>query len=60
MKHKPLIETNPYLRDPSMRDKLIEESVLSSCAVEGIKIDPAKFRETPRIEKYRSTLKPHL
>lgn len=36
---KPLIETNPYLKDPIMRDKLISRSVRSSCGVEGIKID---------------------
>jgi hypothetical protein len=35
---KPLIETNPYLKDPAMRDKLISRSVRSSSAVEGIKI----------------------
>lgn len=36
---KPLIETNPYLKDPVMRDRLISRSVRSSCGVEGIKVD---------------------
>jgi hypothetical protein len=37
MKAKPLIETNPYLKDPAMRKKLIARSVRTSCGVEGIK-----------------------
>ena len=36
MKTRPLIETNPYLQDPVMREKLIARSVRSSCGVEGI------------------------
>lgn len=36
---KPLSETNPYLKDPEMRKKLIRRSVISSCGVEGIKVD---------------------
>lgn len=34
---KPLIETNPYLKDPVQREKLITRSVRTSCGVEGIK-----------------------
>lgn len=34
---KPLIETNPYLKDPVTREKLISRSVRTSCGVEGIK-----------------------
>lgn len=34
---KPLIETNPYLRDPVERLKRIARSVRTSCAVEGIR-----------------------
>lgn len=34
---KPLIETNPYLKNAAMREKLISRSVRSSCGVEGIK-----------------------
>lgn len=34
---KPLIETNPYLKNPATRDKLISRSVRTSCGVEGIK-----------------------
>lgn len=37
MKTKKLIETNPYLKDAAMREKLISQSVRSSCGVEGIK-----------------------
>jgi hypothetical protein len=34
---KPLIETNPYLKDKTMREQLISRSVRTSCGVEGIK-----------------------
>lgn len=37
MKNKPLIETNPYLKDAATRAKLISRSVRTSCGVEGIK-----------------------
>lgn len=37
MKIKPLSETNPYLRDPVERERLVTRSVRTSCAVEGIK-----------------------
>lgn len=30
-------ETNPYLKDPAMRDFLISRSVRTSCGAEGIK-----------------------
>ena len=34
MKHKPLIETNPYLRDPEKFRKALVTSVASSTAIE--------------------------
>jgi hypothetical protein len=34
---KPLVETNPYLRDPIERQKRIARSVRSSSGVEGIR-----------------------
>jgi len=37
MKTKPLIETNPYMKDAATRKKLISRSVRTSCGVEGIK-----------------------
>lgn len=49
MKTKPLIETNPYLKDPVMRKKLISRSVRTSCGVEGIKPSEKVFHfEIPR------------
>lgn len=39
MKAKSLIQTNPYLKDRKIREKLIERSVISSSGVEGIKVD---------------------
>ncbi len=44
---KPLTETNQYLRDPVMREKLITQSVRTSCGVEGIK---AKGDNVPLFE----------
>ena len=34
MNHKPLIETNPYLRDPKQYEKLLIINVGSSTAIE--------------------------
>lgn len=41
MKIKPLLETNPYLKNPAIRKKLIARSVRTSCGVEGIKSEPS-------------------
>lgn len=38
MKKKSLIETNPYLKNPTKRKMLITRSVRTSCGVEGIKL----------------------
>ncbi|HVX86473.1 MAG TPA: hypothetical protein VH253_16950 [Phycisphaerae bacterium] len=40
---KPLIETNPYLRDPEIRERMLRRSVLQSSYFEGarnIKLAP--------------------
>ncbi|MBI5194817.1 MAG: hypothetical protein HZA10_00675 [Nitrospirae bacterium] len=37
MKKKPLKETNPYLRNPDLREALVNLSVSSSTAVEGVR-----------------------
>ena len=52
--NKPLIETNPYLKDKAMREKLVSRSVRTSCGVEGIKAasrDVAAFKITQRKNK---------
>jgi hypothetical protein len=33
---KPLLETNPYLKDPEQRKRLLRRSLVSSFAIEGI------------------------
>lgn len=51
---KPLIETNPYLKDPTERENRIARSVRSSCAVEGIsekKTVIKKIDEKKRVPK---------
>lgn len=50
MKPKSLIETNPYLKDATLRKKLVARSVRTSCAVEGI---------TPKATKTQPTLNQH-
>lgn len=39
MKAKPLIETNPYLKNPHKMRELIARSVKTSCGVEGIVVN---------------------
>lgn len=45
---KALIETNPYLKDPITRKKLIRRSVETSCGVEGIVVRSSRRIEIPR------------
>jgi Fic family protein len=50
---KSLLETNPYLKDPEVRKKMMRRSIISSSAIEGIYIteeDLDRF-EKQRIEK---------
>ena len=47
MKVKPLSETNPYLKDPVIRAKVIARSVETSCGVEGIKTTKAAHIDIP-------------
>lgn len=54
MPKKSLIETNPYLKDPLLREELILCSVVSSSAIEGIrpsKEDIARLKELRHINK---------
>lgn len=39
MATKSLIETNPYLIDPRLRDKLMDRYVVSSFGVEGVEVN---------------------
>jgi len=43
MKKKPLKETNPYLKDPKQYEPALIANVITSSAVEGIKITPAQL-----------------
>jgi hypothetical protein len=49
MKKKSLKETNPYLKDPELREALINLSVSSSTAVEGVRTKYPKLSKA--IEK---------
>ena len=52
MEYKTLIQTNPYLRDPILREELISRSVRTSCGVEGITLsnNPVSI-EIPRLRE---------
>ncbi len=41
---KSLVETNPHLKDPMKRREMLERSVLSSSAIEGIHITSDELR----------------
>lgn len=48
---KPLIETNPYLRDPVQREILLDIAVRSSTAIEGVQVLLPRYdtrRKVPR------------
>jgi hypothetical protein len=45
MKKQSLLQTNPYLNNPQIAPRLIERSVVSSCGVEGIKVDLKKVAD---------------
>ncbi|MFA7405673.1 MAG: hypothetical protein WC007_16905 [Pelobacteraceae bacterium] len=51
---KSLLETNPYLKDPVLRRKMMDRSIISSSAIEGIHIteeDLQRFREERAIRE---------
>ncbi len=49
MSRKALSQTNPYLRNPELRRKMIRDHVVSSTAIEGVHL---KFSEKPaRLKK---------
>lgn len=50
MKTKSLIETNPYLRDAATREKLVTNSVVTSCGVEGVKVN---FNQTIKVTDFK-------
>ncbi len=60
MKKKSLKETNPYLKDPLLREELILRSVISSSAVEGLRPsreDMARLKELAAIRKAKQSNK---
>jgi len=49
MKQKPLSYTNIYLQDPQKRHQAVVRSVLSSSAVEGIRIDAHELEQLQHV-----------
>jgi hypothetical protein len=58
MKKKSLKETNPYLRDPELREALINLSVSSSTAVEGVRTKYPKLSK-PLEKKLKAVIAVH-
>jgi hypothetical protein len=55
--NKSLLETNPYLKDPAERKRLMRRSLVSSFAIEGIylKEEPTTMDDTPADRKYSTS-----
>ncbi|MEW6739946.1 MAG: hypothetical protein ACOYU2_06275 [Nitrospirota bacterium] len=58
MKKKSLKETNPYLKDPELREALINLSVSSSTAVEGVRTKYPKLSK-PIAKKLKAVMAVH-
>ena len=58
MPQKPLIETNPYLKDPVQRKSWLDTSVSSSTAIEGVHITFPQPPETEARDKFTTLNEP--
>ena len=47
---KSLLETNPYLKDPEMRKKMLRRSIISSSTIEGIHITEEDLDSFEKVE----------
>ena len=45
MKKKSLKETNPFLRDPKQYETALNANVITSSAIEGIRVTPAQLQK---------------
>ena len=45
MQKKSLIKTNPYLKNPTERESMLYTSVITSSAIEGIKLPGVKTKK---------------
>lgn len=64
MKKKSLLQTNPFLADARQRNVLIEKTVVSSTAIEGVhaaakRAVKQKNSITPSSQNSKSALAPH-
>lgn len=57
---KSLLETNPYLKDPTKRALTLARNIESSSAIEGIRVkrDASTGRFVPQSQKIKSPVKP--
>ena len=54
---KSLLKTNPYLKDPVMRKKMMRRHIISSSAIEGIYITEEDFDRFEKEEAEKDTKK---
>lgn len=53
MKKKSLIETNPYLKDPKVYEAMLNVNVISSSAIEGVRLS----RTAPGLKPLKKAVK---
>jgi hypothetical protein len=54
MKRKPLSQTNPYLKNPKLKAKMIHQSVVSSTAIEGVNLASRRSKRAKKTSTVRS------
>ena len=59
MKYPSLLATNPYLADPAKRRRMFEDSVITSSAVEGVRLTRRELRQQTRADEARVASRPH-
>jgi len=57
----PLLATNPYLTDPAKRRRIFEDTVITSSAVEGVRLTRRELRqETRGVERSQTIAQPEM
>lgn len=51
MRKKSLKETNPYLKDPKKYEEALIKNVITSSAVEGIRVTPELLKKKPKPQR---------
>ena len=59
MRRPSLLATNPYLAEPAKRRRMFEDSVITSSAVEGVRLTRRELRQQTRADEARVASRPH-